>query len=76
MAKLTKAGRSRHSYKMASGEAEKAAKDTIVTLEVGSEPKAAANDAIGNEFTDCAHLRQVMCLMPSQSDSKTNEDEA
>ena len=40
-----------------------AQKDTVVTLEINGIQQSEMGGS-SNEFTDCAHLRQVMCLLP------------
>ena len=65
MRKLDKAGRTSHCYKIGSTEdAEK--KDTFVTLEINKQKAESDN----NEFTDCSHLRQVVCLLPAEGANK------
>ena len=59
MRKLEKAGRKRHSYKLGEDK-----KDTVLTLEIAEEG-AEAQVGSANEFTEGAHLRQVLCLLPS-----------
>ena len=59
MRKLEKAGMKRHSYKTSGDDG---VKDTVVTLEIAGKD----GDQGDKEFTECAHLRQVLCLMPSE----------
>ena len=68
MRKLEKAGRKRHSYKLGEDK-----KDTVLTLEIAEEG-AKAQIGSANEFTEGAHLRQVLCLLPSAGTSKKVAD--
>ena len=70
IAKLAKAGRTRHTYKMGSTK-----NDTVVTLETGGQKQSQAAGS-ANEFIDCAHLRQVMCLMPAGEMAAAAKDDA
>ena len=72
MRKQEKAGRSRHSYKLASSEGSDK-KDTVLTLEVADGAKPSASTS--SEFTDGAHLRQVLCLMPSDTQGQDKQAE-
>ena len=66
MRKLDKAGKKRHTYKLTGVETGK--KDTVMTLEIaGENQKAVAQQGSSNEFTENAHMRQVLCLLPSEA---------
>ena len=85
MGKMVKTGRSRRLLKLATGKGKKSRKstDTVVTLEAslasapgetGEQAETEKPSALGQEsFTDCAHMRQVMCLLPS-SNPASKED--
>ena len=67
MRKMVKSKRSRKIVKIVpKAKPEKASKvpsDTVVTIEAS----LATEEIAEQSFTDCAHLRQVMCLLPSSN---------
>ena len=65
MRKIARSGRTRRNFKLAPPKASKPHKgvNTVVTLEAGNPSAQNAQES----FTDCAHLRQVVCLLPSNN---------
>ena len=69
MRKIARSGRSRRNFKLAPPKASKSSKgvNTVVTLETCNPTAKTAQES----FTDCAHLRQVVCLLPSDNPALT-----